>query len=361
MKCQEDPLSRSGEKLERWVFKQAEKALAQVRGAAKTILEREIWCEHPRRGRVDFKRGQLALLHGIVLVEHFDQRLALPDTFGLAEGLLPISYFTTSDFLNIVDQLRAFPEIVQYLDKRHQLPEESLRGVGGERVFFQHYILNDGSFDGWRTYPEAEQRSEQHWTEIQAALEAKALADEDASLIEYVSDQLSQRGPDPCPDLSAALAVRVDPPEKRTGYLKMQEHLCDLPLSGRRLLGAQFRKVFQKLDRKPEGGFTFAAAWADSKPEFVFVFASSRQVPRPEVLKRTWVLLRAALTHYGKEGGLAITDRDGESFEVALIERFVPQESDHVLAEKFFGRLKMFDVPAGLVPKSHLLDPENRS
>lgn len=157
MKCQEDPQSRSGEKLDRWVVKHAAEALAQVRGAAKTMSEREIWCEHPRRGRVDFQRGQLTLLHGIVLVEHFSQRIALPGTFALDEGLLPISYFTTNDFLNIIEQLRAFPEIVRYLDKRHQLPGESLRGVGGEKVFFQQYILGNASFEAWTNYSEAEQ------------------------------------------------------------------------------------------------------------------------------------------------------------------------------------------------------------
>jgi hypothetical protein len=134
----------------------------------------------------------------------------------------------------------------------------------------------------------------------------------------------------------------------------MQEHLCDLPLSDRRSLGAQFRRVFEKLDRKgKDGDFGYAAAWADSKPAFVFVFASSHQITRAEVLKRTWVLLRAALTHYGKAAGMAISDKDGKSFEVALIEGFVPEQIDRKLAEEFFGRLKTFDVPMSLVPSKH--------
>lgn len=353
MKCQEDPRSRSDRKLERWVLKSAERALAQVRGAAKTISERGIWCEHPRRGRVGFKQGQLILLHGIVLVEHFNQRIALPAIFPLATGALPISYFTTNDFLNIIDQLRAFPEIVRYLNERYQLPEESLRGIGGEKVFFQQYILGNGSFDTWTTYSDAEQKSEEHQNEVQAAFEVKALADRDASLIEYVSDQLSQRGPDPRPDLPAALAAHVEPPETRTAYLRMQEHLCDLPLSDRRALGAKFKTVIEKLDRKKdEHDFGYLAAWVDSKPSFVFVFASSHQVARAEVLKRTWVLLRAALTHYRKTAGMAISDRDGKSFEVALIEGFVPEQVDRELADEFFGHLKTFDVPISLVPGS---------
>jgi hypothetical protein len=354
MKCQEDPTSRSGEKLERWVIKQANAALTQVQGSLRTISERNFWCDHPRRGHVDFANGQLKAIHGIVLVEQFEGRICLPPEFPMEYSSVPISYFTTNEFLNIVDQLRAFPEIVQYLDNRHQLPEESLRGVGGERVFFEKYILKDGSFEGWTTYPEVAHRLREHRAEIQASLKEKTLADRDASLIEYVADQLSKRGVDPKADLPAAFAAHVDPPDKRTGYLRMQEHLCDLPLSARRSLGAQFRKVCEKLDgTKKESDFVYAAAWADSKPGFVFVFACSRQIPRPQVLGRTWVLLKAAMAHYGKTAGMAISDRDGKSFEVALIEGFVPEQDDRALAEQFFARLKTFDVPMSLVPGKH--------
>lgn len=134
----------------------------------------------------------------------------------------------------------------------------------------------------------------------------------------------------------------------------MQEHLCDLPLSDRRALGAHFIRVLEKLDRtEKESHFGYAAVWADSKPGFVFVFAASRRIDRAEVLKRIWVLLRAALTHYGKADGMAISDRDGAGFEVALIEGFVPEQIDRELAQEFFGRLKTFDLATSLVPNKH--------
>ncbi|MGI0086006.1 MAG: hypothetical protein ACREBQ_13080, partial [Nitrososphaerales archaeon] len=321
MKCQEDPTSRCEEKLERWVAKNASAALAQVQGTLRTLSERKFWCDHPRRGHVDFLEGQLTPLHGIVLVEHFQGRIPLAGNFPTEHRGIPISYFTTNDFLNVVDQLRAFPEIAQYLDERHQqLPQECLRAAGGEGVLFDHYILRNGRFEGWTIYSEIELELAKHKAEVQACLKTKAKADRDAYLIEYVADQLSQRGLDPKADLPPDLPAHVDPPDKRTAYLKMQEHLCDLPLSDRRSLGAQFKAVFDKLHQSnSHTEFIFGAVWADSKPGFVFVLASSRNVLRTEVLNRTWVLLRAALTHYGKAAGMAITDRDGGSFEVALI------------------------------------------
>ena len=50
---------------------------------------------------------------------------------------------------------------------------------------------------------------------------------------------------------------------------------------------------------------------------------------------------------------MAISDKDGKSFEVALIEGFVPEQIDRKLAEEFFGRLKTFDGPMSLVPSKH--------
>ena len=50
---------------------------------------------------------------------------------------------------------------------------------------------------------------------------------------------------------------------------------------------------------------------------------------------------------------MAISDRDGAGFEVALIEGFVPEQIDRELAQEFFGRLKTFDLATSLVPNKH--------
>ena len=69
-KCQEDPTSRAGEKLQRWARKRAEGAVAQLKGALRRVGDgREIWCEHPRRGRVPFPNGLPPITHAIATVE----------------------------------------------------------------------------------------------------------------------------------------------------------------------------------------------------------------------------------------------------------------------------------------------------
>jgi hypothetical protein len=57
MKCQEDPASFPHAKRTNWVLKQAEGALTQIKGAIRSLKGVEIWCDHPRRGRVSNKNS----------------------------------------------------------------------------------------------------------------------------------------------------------------------------------------------------------------------------------------------------------------------------------------------------------------
>jgi hypothetical protein len=68
-KAQENPLSRTAEKNELWVRKRAKEAATQLMGAIRSGNEKPIWCEHRRRGRVEFPHGLPPIQHGLVLIE----------------------------------------------------------------------------------------------------------------------------------------------------------------------------------------------------------------------------------------------------------------------------------------------------
>jgi hypothetical protein len=70
-KCQEDPTSHDAARTEFWVRKKAKDARSQLCGALRTGAARPIWCDHPRRGRVEFSKGLPKIDRGIVLVEAF--------------------------------------------------------------------------------------------------------------------------------------------------------------------------------------------------------------------------------------------------------------------------------------------------
>ena len=141
-KAQEDPESRDDHKNELWVLKYTKAAVSQLVGALRSG-HRGIWCDHPRRGRVDFPDGLPPIAHGILIVETLrpvDLQAAAGDLPLDCAGI-PITYISINDFLNVASQLRTIPELLAYLDARRELPESALRRVGDELVLFDYYLL----------------------------------------------------------------------------------------------------------------------------------------------------------------------------------------------------------------------------
>jgi hypothetical protein len=146
-KTQKDPLARNSDKTLSWASKEAKKAASQLCGALRTARGKPIWCDHPRRGRVELPNGLPKINHGIVLLEVLQSidLNALADDLPLEYQGTPITYLSLNDFLNIAIELRTMPEVLSYLDARHSLPEADLRTIGNERPLFQFYLLEQGS------------------------------------------------------------------------------------------------------------------------------------------------------------------------------------------------------------------------
>jgi hypothetical protein len=72
-KTQLDPFARTPEKTSSWALKEAKRATSQLCGALRTAHGKQIWCDHPRRGRVELPDGLPDINHGIVLVEVFER------------------------------------------------------------------------------------------------------------------------------------------------------------------------------------------------------------------------------------------------------------------------------------------------
>jgi hypothetical protein len=141
-KAHEDPESRSESKNGLWALKAARKRANQLLGALR-LSTKTIWCEHPRRGRVDFPAGLPPIAHGLVTVETFrpvDLQAAATD-LPLSQGSVPVTYISLNDFLNVAVQLRTVPELKRYLDARRALPEATLRRIGEELPIFKLYLL----------------------------------------------------------------------------------------------------------------------------------------------------------------------------------------------------------------------------
>ena len=329
MKSQDDPSSRTGDRLRRWTIKSATNALNQATGALNTIAHEPFWCQHSRRGRVDFEQGSIRVAHVVVLTEVFDDAVELPTKLLLLLGSVPVTYLSLNDFLNLINELRAFPDITAYLDARRTLPHKSLRMVGHEVPFYKYYTLNAGSLAGCGGYANARISSAARDAEWQTVLSAGQSRHRFARIVEDVSDALVTRLKNFSHGLDAQTIARFDPVDDRRNYLLMQEELCDLRLAERTALGEQFANVINKVkNRDGVENMTYAAFYTDSKPDLVYVLVSAKGIDRATLLDRSTTLLRAAMAVYGKDRGLVISDRDGDGFEVQMISARSADSSD---------------------------------
>jgi hypothetical protein len=353
-KCQEDPSRRTTTKTQAWANKQAKKAFVQLRGALRAgEAKKVIWCDHRRRGRVEFPDGLPVIGHGIVIVEVFETvELGPENDFPLEFNGTAITYFSVNDFLNLTEQLRTLPELLEYLQARQALSATALRTIGNEKTLFEYYLLNDGSFDGWNGNVDSNLIVSTKEDKLSIIRAAKAESDHHSKLLEYVADQLATRLPGYEADLPSHILSAFDAPAERKNYLQMQEVLANLRLRERAELGRIFSQTIEALKDEREG-FLFRAVYFDARPDLVFVLASSKGIARTEVLERGLVLMRAAMAQYRKCRAMLIIDRDGSGFEVSIGESKDDLTDDDIRAGKsLFGNLKMFDRTYSFVPVS---------
>ncbi len=355
LKSQDDPTSRTGPKLRRWCAKSAHKAAREISGARRTIATHPFWCEHWRRGRVDFPVGVVTPVHALVVIETALSEAGtgtarLPDDLPQNAGDIPITYLALNDALNLVDQLRSFPDLVAYLDARAKLPIAFRRTIGNEHLLAHYYMMHNESFDGCV-------RPEEFLTyllvteaDFRRRVVIKREADRGARFIEYIADTLATRNPNYADGLDPETLAHFDTMEQRSNYLMLQEHFGGLRLVERRALGTAFLELIEKVGSSSGSGLR-RAWWTDSKPDFLYLLAAVRGIDRPNLLRDGSVILQASLAHHGKQHGMLVIDRDGESFELCLAE--LPEANPALVkaAGRVFGHLRIITTePDSLLP-----------
>jgi hypothetical protein len=345
-KVQEDP-RRTVEKNELWVLKNIQDALKPIRGCIKNPDDRPKWCDHPRRGRVDFKTLP-RIIHGVALVETWRpvDLNQIADKLPLEYLGVPLTYMSINDFLNVVWQLRTLPEVLQYLNARRKLPIACLRMIGDELPFYELFIMNGGlanSFAACLGHADARRAADTHDDLLQEALDRSEEYKLYSSEIEHVAHALSTRDPNYADGLLPELVALFDKDGERKNYLILQEILADMRLTERAMMGRQFHTVAESMQGKTEG-FIFAAAHAEGK-DFVFVFISCRGIDKPTRYERAERLAGGALAHYQKKNCLVIIDHDGEHYDLILTNpEYEPDAANIAAGEELFGHLRMQTV-----------------
>jgi hypothetical protein len=349
-KCQEDPTVKTGPKVDLWALKKAKEGWSQVRRAFTRRRDFPVWCNHSRRGRVEFPDGLPAIQHGVVAVEVFKpvDLQSSAKRLPLDHDGMPITYISLNDFLNLAALLRSIPELTDYLSARRSLPPADLRQLGDEKTVFSFYLLNDGSFAGWRS--DARVTVAAQHERLRGALQRKFQADQYAHLMEHVADALATRNPHYAEGVPQHFLAAYDPATQRQNYLEMQAALADLRLRERAELGRAFHGASERVAGE-DHGFIFRAARFDSMPDWVYVLGAAKKVDRAELLSRIMVLMSGAMAFYEKSRCLVIVDRESSGYEIALSRPGVRPTPDHLEAGKrLFGGLRITSTPLHFLP-----------
>jgi hypothetical protein len=348
LKHQAAPGKRSPAKAERWARQHAGEAAAQAKGAIATLKKRRFWCEHDRRGRVDFDASELEPIQALVAVEHSGGVVTLADTDPLTHQGVPFSYFSANDLLNLILELRAFPELQLYLAARASLPEETRRAFGGEKLLYHQYLCNEGGFAGWMGFEKAAQLRVDRAAEVDRIVADKHRSDRAAQFVERVADLLSSRLLDYSKDLPPEVAARFDPSNARKNYLVLQEELCDLTLLERRAVGQLREDLVSKLEGDASPSALLYRVYIDHRRDRLYVVAAARGFDRRRAIEAAEHILVGGLAFYQKERGIVIVERLGENFEVALIGGFAGHAEYRKLGETLFAKVPVSEFVGSL-------------
>jgi hypothetical protein len=343
-KAQDDPEKRSVSGNELWVLKNIQNALKPIRGVIRNPSHRPKWCEHPRRGRVEFDPFP-SIIHGIALAETRNPVDLQPAAAELPLEYLgvPITYLSINDFLNLVVQLRTVPELLEYLNARRALPVADLHTIGDEKPLFELYLMNGGNFNGCTGHADARRGVETHADLVEDALARNAEYRYYSGLMEYVADCLATRDPDYAQGLSDKARALFDPDGQRKNYIILQEILADLRLRERAELGRALHTVSNRVSGQPQG-LALQAAHFDGR-DWVFLFVACKKCEKSTLLRIVEGLMGAAMARYQKSNCLVIVDRDGEHYDLALSRPdYQPTTEDAAIGEKYFGPLRISTV-----------------
>lgn len=341
MKAQEDPDSKTGKKLQRWIYKHSNKAVKQAKGALRTIANEEFWCVHDVRGKVDFDPDTIEVKYIVVIAELFDDDFLLSAELPNNENGVPILYFSVNDFLNIVSELRTFTDLINYLKSRSSLSEKIRNYIGYEVRFFQHYISNNQSF-GEVTSIDELTVDQSKWIDY---IDWKKDNEANLELAENVINSLTHRLPKYKSGLRADTLQLFAPDDSRENYMLMQNEICDLNINERVLFGAQFNNIIEKnKNDTDEKNTSYGIMLSDSKPNFGYVFTSSKGFTRQEIIDRGMTLLTSAIAYFDLNSCISVNDRDSKNFEVQYVLNYEPNDADVINGKNFWGHLKIDSV-----------------
>jgi hypothetical protein len=232
-------VARDAEKAKRWLNKAAAKAVAQLRGANRTLTTSQVWCQHGVLGRRIFQSGDVAACHSIALIEATNEVVVDVDVTGFNQSNVAalLTLMAIHDFLTLVKYLRTFRDLRAYLDGRTAvLRDPDRRTMGAETHLLNFYTANRDSFATCTGIVEARLVSAagKHVVEGSAFRDRELIQ---ASILEDFMAGISATTPAELPPEMAAVMSPVTAAEDAASKASLRDELCDLTVQERAALG----------------------------------------------------------------------------------------------------------------------------
>jgi len=302
--------ARTADSHARWLAKHGNKSLQQLRGAFRTMQEREFWCQHPTLGRRDFARGEVAPRHCVSLLESKDEVCVALDSelVRSISACCPTTTLSIDDFINIVMQLRTWRDLTLYLDARtNSLAEAEKSVIGIEWPLFCYYTAHRDSFANV-TIRDAKAIA----TKGEHVVPGSAFRDRErglASIVEHVMTQLSSATPGSLFEAPAGTG------DGRAIAAALRHELCDLTIQERAAISEQLGFLCQQAVTDEQGTF-YASLRIGRLPDRIYLCIVSQKMEPQQLLEAGADLTLQACVHFGRSTGImiALGNGDGQVF-----------------------------------------------
>ena len=311
---------RSGERLVKWVTKKFVKAGNQTAGAIRGATTFNISADHPWRGKVDFRAGELIPICGIALVEYFGPpfMLAYNMKHRTSSGI-PIHYFSLNDFLNLVDLLGTLLDIIEYLRQRASISDDTRRIIGKERDLYATYLL-DGHLQSGLSYGDVENRWS-HLIDEEESFDRKRKHNIFVDFYNGLINELHQRDPDMLSYYPPELINYVEHMSDKTNYLEIATRLNKLPYVYRREIG---KRLFQTAKAVKGDAKIRMFTYRNLGQPWVLTFLATPNMDRTSRIRNLHSVVASAQIQYGCQSviGIAYPSLDSnQGFDYIFVDK----------------------------------------
>ena len=262
-----------------WTKKNLEKAVAQVRGAARILRsDTAVRLKNVRRGELEFSRDKSPYLYGLVVLNHVSEPFAAVDVVPELQTIeFPVHVLALVDFYNINRILDTPGDLIAYLEMRADVLIPTLKPhVHDEMPVFKYYLEHLEDLTEFRAKTRGEDMSaaDAHpYADALRKIYRRELSDLKAS---YFIDKIIDRAH----EVDYQLAPPFDDVERsdRSEYAVVAEELSEIVRFRRAYLGRQFLDAIKRADKQND--IAFAHASSKRRNQCLLFMASPR--PREE-------------------------------------------------------------------------------